>query len=90
MLKIDAMRLISIYGQESNYTTWRLAKMNLAIRGIDAQGMKGQPRHSATLRNSESVPMSSSHVFGQTAQTRSLTDSGEKPRVTSEVCWRNS
>src|SRR5437588_2653288 len=27
---------IAIYGQESNYTTWRLAKMNLAIRGIDA------------------------------------------------------
>jgi len=28
---------ISIYGQESNPTTLRLAKMNLAIRGIDAQ-----------------------------------------------------
>ena len=27
---------IAIYGQESNYTTFRLAKMNLAIRGIDA------------------------------------------------------
>ena len=27
---------ISIYGQESNHTTWRLAKMNLAIRGIDS------------------------------------------------------
>jgi len=27
---------ISIYGQESNYTTWRLARMNLAIRGIDS------------------------------------------------------
>jgi type I restriction enzyme M protein len=27
---------ISIYGQESNNTTWRLAKMNLAIRGIEA------------------------------------------------------
>lgn len=26
---------ISIYGQESNNTTWKLAKMNLAIRGID-------------------------------------------------------
>jgi type I restriction enzyme M protein len=26
---------ISIYGQESNHTTWRLAKMNLAIRGIE-------------------------------------------------------
>ena len=28
---------ISIYGQESNPTTYKLAKMNLAIRGIDAQ-----------------------------------------------------
>jgi type I restriction enzyme M protein len=28
---------VSIYGQESNYTTWRLAKLNLAIRGIDAR-----------------------------------------------------
>lgn len=27
---------IAIYGQESNPTTWRLAKMNLAIRGIEA------------------------------------------------------
>jgi len=27
---------ISIYGQESNQTTWRLAKMNLAIRSIDS------------------------------------------------------
>jgi type I restriction enzyme M protein len=27
---------ISIYGQESNHTTWRLAKMNLAIRGIES------------------------------------------------------
>jgi len=26
---------IAIYGQESNPTTWKLAKMNLAIRGID-------------------------------------------------------
>ena len=26
---------ISVYGQESNPTTWRLAQMNLAIRGID-------------------------------------------------------
>jgi type I restriction enzyme M protein len=28
---------ISIYGQESNYTTWRLCQMNLAIRGIEGQ-----------------------------------------------------
>ncbi len=31
---------ISIYGQESNLTTWRLAKMNLAIRGIDSSQLK--------------------------------------------------
>jgi type I restriction enzyme M protein len=37
---------ISIYGQESNYTTWRLAKMNLAIRGIDAQIAHGDTFHS--------------------------------------------
>ncbi|MDP8210756.1 MAG: class I SAM-dependent DNA methyltransferase [Candidatus Stygibacter australis] len=30
------MNDISIYGQESNLTTWRLCKMNLAIRGIDS------------------------------------------------------
>ncbi|EQD74277.1 type I restriction-modification system, M subunit, partial [mine drainage metagenome] len=27
---------ISIYGQESNNTTWKLAAMNLALRGIEA------------------------------------------------------
>ena len=32
--------MISIYGQESNQTTWRLAKMNLAIRGIDSSNIK--------------------------------------------------
>jgi type I restriction enzyme M protein len=28
---------LSVFGQELNDTTWRLAKMNLAIRGIDAR-----------------------------------------------------
>ncbi|CAI9084604.1 SAM-dependent DNA methyltransferase [Candidatus Methylacidiphilum fumarolicum] len=36
---------ISIYGQESNYTTWRLAKMNLAIRGIDGKIEHGDTFH---------------------------------------------
>jgi type I restriction enzyme M protein len=30
------IRDISIFGQESNPTTWKLAKMNLAIRGLEA------------------------------------------------------
>ena len=36
---------ISIYGQESNYTTWRMAKMNLAIRGIEGQIAHGDSFH---------------------------------------------
>ncbi len=38
---------VSVYGQESNYTTWRLARMNLAIRGIEADL---GPRHGDTFR----------------------------------------
>ena len=30
------LKNISVFGQESNPTTWKMAKMNLAIRGIDA------------------------------------------------------
>ena len=40
-----ARRDISIYGQESNYTTWKLAKMNLAIRGIEGQIAHGDSFH---------------------------------------------
>ena len=36
---------ISVYGQESNYTTWRLARMNLAIRGIEGQIAHGDSFH---------------------------------------------
>jgi type I restriction enzyme M protein len=45
--KIDDL---SIYGQESNYTTWRLAKMNLAIRGIDAQIAHGDTSIMTSIR----------------------------------------
>lgn len=30
---------IAVYGQESNHTTYRLCKMNLAIRGIESSGI---------------------------------------------------
>lgn len=39
---------ISIYGQESNPTTWRLAKMNMALRGIEANLGTG---HADTFHN---------------------------------------
>jgi type I restriction enzyme M protein len=40
---------ISVFGQESNYTTWRLAKMNLAIRGIDGKIEQGDSFHNDRL-----------------------------------------
>ena len=40
-----AIANISVYGQESNYNTWRLAKMNLAIRGIEGQIAHGDTFH---------------------------------------------
>lgn len=39
---------LSIYGQESNPTTWKLAKMNLALRGIEANL---GPLNADTFRN---------------------------------------
>jgi type I restriction enzyme M protein len=39
-IRLNPADLISIYGQESNQTTWRLCKMNLAIRGIDSSNIK--------------------------------------------------
>ena len=39
-LDLNPTDRISIYGQESNQTTWRLAKMNLSIRGIDSSNVK--------------------------------------------------
>jgi type I restriction enzyme M protein len=39
-LALNPADRISIFGQESNQTTWRLAKMNLAIRGIDSSNVR--------------------------------------------------
>ena len=39
---------VAVFGQESSPTTWRLAKMNLALRGIQADL---GPRHADTFRN---------------------------------------
>jgi len=42
---------IAIYGQESNQTTWRLIKMNMAIRGIDADIKYGDTLHNDQLKD---------------------------------------
>ncbi len=49
---------VSIYGQESNYTTWRLARMNLAIRGIE-----GQISHGDTFHNDRHPDLRADYVL---------------------------
>ncbi len=44
-LPASAAADLSIYGQESNHTTWRLARMNLAIRGISGRIEQGDTFH---------------------------------------------
>ena len=40
-----ARAAVRVFGQESNHTTWRLARMNLAIRGIDGLIEQGDSFH---------------------------------------------
>lgn len=51
---------ISIYGQESNNTTWRLAKMNLAIRGIESNL---GPEHADTFRRDLHADLKADYVI---------------------------
>ena len=59
---------ISIYGQESNYTTWRLAKMNLAIRGIE-----GQIAHGDSFHNDRHPDLKADYIL---ANPRSMSRTG--------------
>ncbi|CAK9037466.1 Putative type I restriction enzyme HindVIIP M protein (M.HindVIIP) [Durusdinium trenchii] len=51
---------ISIYGQESNPTTWRLAQMNLAIRGIEAHL---GPHHADTFKSDQHKDLKADYVL---------------------------
>jgi len=53
-----AQRQISVYGQESNYTTWRLCAMNLAIRGID-----GHIEHGDSFHNNRHPDLKADYVL---------------------------
>ncbi|MDE2803473.1 MAG: class I SAM-dependent DNA methyltransferase [Chloroflexota bacterium] len=53
-----ANRDISIWGQESNYTTWRMAKMNLAIRGIE-----GRIEHGDTFHNDRHPDLRADYIL---------------------------
>ena len=49
---------LSIYGQESNQTTWRLARMNLAIRGIE-----GQIEYGDSFRNNRHPNLKADYIL---------------------------
>ena len=49
---------ISIYGQEFNYTTWRMARMNLAIRGIE-----GRIEHGDSFRNDRHPDLRADYII---------------------------
>lgn len=51
---------ISVFGQEQNPTTWRLAKMNLALRGIDANLA---PQWGDTFRNDQHADLRADFVI---------------------------
>ena len=51
---------ISIYGQESNYTTWRMARMNLAIRGIVGQI---EHRHGDSFHNDRHPDLRADYIL---------------------------
>ncbi len=51
---------ISIFGQESNPTTWRLCKMNLAIRGIECNL---GPLHADTFHNDQHKDLKADYVL---------------------------
>ena len=49
---------ISIYGQESDYPAWRLAKMNLAIRGIE-----GNVAHGDSFQNDRHPDLKADYIL---------------------------
>ena len=71
---------ISVYGQEFNYTTWRLAKMNLAIRGIE-----GQIAHGDTFHNDRHPDLKADFILAN--PPFNVSDWGGE-RLTDDKRWR--
>ncbi len=72
---------ISIYGQESNHTTWRLAKLNLAIRGIDANIVHGDTFHADGHKDLKADYVLANPPFNDS-------DWGQ-PRLKEDVRWKH-
>ena len=73
---------ISIYGQEYTATTWRLAKMNLAIRGID--GNLGE-RDSDTFTNDQHKDLRADYILAN--PPFNISDWGQ-PHLLDDPRWK--
>lgn len=72
---------IAIYGQESNCTAWRVAKMNLAMRGID-----GRVGHADTFHNVPHTVQKAEFILAN--PPFSISDCGGK-RLRADKRWRS-
>ncbi len=73
---------LSVYGQESNPTTWRLCKMNLAIRGIE--GNIG-PQHADTFHNDLHKDLKADYILAN--PPFNISDWGGE-RLREDVRWK--
>jgi type I restriction enzyme M protein len=84
---------IAVYGQESNYTTWRLAKMNLAIRGVDAAIAHGDSFHADAFPDLKADYVLANPPFNDSdwrAATCCATRCASPPRPMCSRCWPTS
>ena len=84
---------ISIYGQESNPTTYKLCKMNLAIRGIDAKIELGDTFHADKHKDLKAdyilanPPFNVSDWGGESLQDSHLWKYGIPPVGNANYAW---
>lgn len=84
---------IAFYGQESNQTTWRLAKMNMAIRGIGADIKYGDTLHNDQLPDLKAdfvianPPFNVSDWGGETLRNDVRWEYGTPPTGNANFAW---
>jgi type I restriction enzyme M protein len=84
---------ISVYGQESNQTTWRLCKMNMAIRGIDSNIKWGDTFHDDQHKDLKSdfvianPPFNDSDWNGELLQDDVRWKFGVPPKNNANFAW---
>jgi type I restriction enzyme M protein len=77
---------ITIYGQESNATTHRLCRMNLAIRGIDASNIKWN--HEGSFLNVAHPHLKADYILANPPFNDSDWDGGNGSQLKNDPRWQ--